>query len=74
MRLIWQVFCCKSTCWCTTTGRSSPRATSSWVPPTMGARLIWQMLVMHITRLVYNYRAVFTARDIVMEPSYDGWA
>ena len=22
--------------------------------------------------LIYNYHAVFTARDIVMEPSYDG--
>ena len=25
-----------------------------------------------LAMLVYNYRAVFTARDIVMEPSYDG--
>jgi hypothetical protein len=27
-----------------------------------------------LAMLVYNYRAVFTARDIVMEPSYDGCA
>ena len=25
-----------------------------------------------LAMLVYNYRAIFTARDIVMEPSYDG--
>lgn len=25
-----------------------------------------------LAMLIYNYRAVFTARDIVMEPSYDG--
>lgn len=22
--------------------------------------------------LIYNYKAIFTAKDIVMEPSYDG--
>lgn len=25
-----------------------------------------------LAMLIYNYQAVFTARDIVMEPSYDG--
>jgi gamma-glutamyl hydrolase len=25
-----------------------------------------------LAMLIYNYRAFFTARDIVMEPSYDG--
>ena len=25
-----------------------------------------------LAMLIYNYHAVFTARDIVMEPSYDG--
>lgn len=28
-----------------------------------------------LAMLIYNYHAYFTARDIVMEPSYDGaWA